>query len=249
MNIIGIVALKLNHSLSDVIHNYWIAQVNKKFQFKKYELKENDIELFMIKFRKNKEFKGFNITIPYKEKFLNICDRVSPRAKKIGSVNLIYKNNNLIYGDNTDVIGFSKCYRSLKIETPKSVLIIGAGGAARSILYFLNDINIEKIDIFASSLKRKKRLSCDFKFKKFVNNTSKLEAKYDLIINASSAGMVGSKKLNRNIFKLVKKKKGVIDIVYNHMQTELLQTANNFKVNKIAGVKKISEKAKHSFEK
>ena len=87
------------------------------------------------------------------------------------------------------------------------------GGAARSVLYFLNDKNIEKIDIFASSLKRKKGLSCDFKFRKFVNNTSKLEAKYDLIINASSAGMVGSKKLNRNIFKLVKKTKGVIDIV------------------------------------
>ena len=87
MNIIGIVALKLNHSLSHVIHNYWIAQGNTKFQFKKYELKENDIELFMTKFRKNKEFKGFNITIPYKEKFLNICDKISPRAKKIGSVN------------------------------------------------------------------------------------------------------------------------------------------------------------------
>ena len=248
MNIIGIVALKLNHSLSHVIHNYWIAQGNTKFQFKKYELKENDIESFIIKFRKNKEFKGFNITIPYKEKFLNICDKVSPRAKKIGSVNLIYKNNNLIYGDNTDVIGFSKCYKSLKIQKPKSVLLIGAGGAARSVLYFLNEKNIEKIDIFASSLKRKKGLLCDFKFRKFVNNTSKLEAKYDLIINASSAGMVGSKKLNRNIFKLVKKSKGVIDIVYNPMQTDLLKNANNFKVKNIGGLKMLLEQAKPSFE-
>jgi shikimate dehydrogenase len=203
----------------------------------------------MIKFRKNKKFKGFNITIPYKEKFLNICDKVSPRAKKIGSVNLIYKNNNLIYGDNTDVIGFSKCYKSLKIQSPKSVLLIGAGGAARSVLYFLNDKNIEKIDIFASSLKRKKALSSNFKFRKFVNNTSRLEAKYDLIINASSAGMVGSKKLNRNIFKLVKKTKGVIDIVYNPMQTDLLQSANNFKVKNIGGLKMLLEQAKPSFEK
>jgi shikimate dehydrogenase len=239
MDIIGIVALKLNHSLSHVIHNYWIAQGNTKFQFKKYELKENEIDKFINKFRKDKKFKGFNITIPYKEKFLNKCDRVSPRAKKIGSVNLIYKNNNLIYGDNTDVIGFSKCYKSLKIQRPKSVLLIGAGGAARSVLYFLNDKNIEKIDIFASSLKRKKALSSNFKFRKFVNNTSRLEAKYDLIINASSAGMVGSKKLNRNIFKLVKKTKGVIDIVYNPMQTDLLQSANNFKVKNIGTSKTI----------
>ena len=48
MNIIGIVALKLNHSLSHVIHNYWIDQGNAKIQFKKYELNENDIELYCV---------------------------------------------------------------------------------------------------------------------------------------------------------------------------------------------------------
>lgn len=249
MKLVGIVALKLNHSFSHVIHNYWLAQTNTKFLFKKFELKENDIELFMIKFRKNKKFKGFNITIPYKEKFLNLCDRVSPRARKIGSVNLVYKNNNFIYGDNTDVIGFSKCYNSLKIQSPKSVLLIGAGGAARSVLYFLNEKSIENIDIFAPSLKRKQGLSSDFKFSKFVNNTSKLNTKYDLIINASSAGMVGSKKLNRNIFKFVKNSKGVIDIVYNPMRTDLLQNANKFKIKNIGGLKMLLEQAKPSFEK
>jgi shikimate dehydrogenase len=248
MDIIGIVALKLNHSLSHVIHNYWIAQGNTKFQFKKYELKENEIDKFINKFRKDKKFKGFNITIPYKEKFLNLCDSVSPRARKIGSVNLVYKKNNLIFGDNTDVIGFSRCYKFLKLKNPKSVLLIGAGGAARSVLYYLNYKNVENIDIFAPSLKRKQGLSSDFKFRKFVNNTSKLEAKYELIINASSAGMVGSKRLNRNIFKLVKRSKGVIDIVYNPIQTDLLQSANNFKIKNIGGLKMLLEQAKPSFE-
>ena len=249
MNTIGIVALKLNHSLSHVIHNYWISQINMKFQFKKYELKENEIDKIIDKFRKDKKFKGFNITIPYKEKFLNLCDSVSPRARKIGSVNLVYKKNNLIFGDNTDVIGFSRCYKFLKLKNPKSVLLIGAGGAARSVLYYLNYKNVENIDIFAPSLKRKQGLSSDFKFRKFVNNTSKLEAKYELIINASSAGMVGSKRLNRNIFKLVKRSKGVIDIVYNPIQTDLLQSANNFKIKNIGGLKMLLEQAKPSFEK
>ena len=61
--------------------------------------------------------------------------------------------------------------------------------------------------------------------------------------------MVGSKKLNRNILKLVKKTKGVIDIVYNPMQTDLLQSANNFKVKNIGGLKMLLEQAKPSFEK
>ncbi len=69
---------------------------------------------------------------------MSYCDKISSSAKKIGSVNLIYKKNKIIYGDNTDVIGFSKCYNSLKIEKPKTVLVVGAGGAARAVLYFLN---------------------------------------------------------------------------------------------------------------
>ena len=61
--------------------------------------------------------------------------------------------------------------------------------------------------------------------------------------------MVGSKKLKRNIFKLVKKSKGVIDIVYNPMQTDLLHNANNFEVKNIGGLKMLLEQAKPSFEK
>ena len=60
--------------------------------------------------------------------------------------------------------------------------------------------------------------------------------------------MVNCKKLNRNIFKLVRKAKGVIDIVYNPMQTDLLKNANNFKVKNIGGLKMLLEQAKPSFE-
>jgi shikimate dehydrogenase len=60
---------------------------------------------------------------------------------------------------------------------------------------------------------------------------------------------VGSKRLNRNIFKLVKKSKGVIDIVYNPIQTGLLQSANNSKIKNIGGLKMLLEQAKPSFEK
>tara|TARA_Y100000768_G_scaffold388445_1_gene384404 strand:- start:2815 stop:3630 length:816 start_codon:yes stop_codon:yes gene_type:complete len=247
--IIGIVAKKLSHTLSPDIHNYWSQKTNAKLKYKKFEIKEKDINKFVIKFRKNKNFKGFNITIPYKESFLNFCDRLSMRAKKIGSVNLIYKKNRLIYGDNTDVIGFAKCYSYLKIQQPNSVLVIGSGGAARSILYHLNNKSIENIDIFAPSLKRKEGLENSFVFKNFVNNINSLKKKYDLIINASSAGMLGKKKLNSNIFKLIKNSKYVIDIVYNPLETEILIQANKYNVKNIGGLKMLIEQAKPSFEK
>ena len=245
---IGIVAKKLNHSLSPLIHNYWSKTKNNNFIYRKYEVQEKNIEKFFYNFRLDKLFIGFNITIPYKEKFIGLCDKVTSRAKKIGSVNLIYKKNKIIFGDNTDVIGFSKTFNSLKIKNTKSVLLIGAGGAARAILYFLNRKSIENIDIFATSVKREENLKKNFKFNRFLIRSSLLKERYDLIINASSAGMTKKNKVNRNILNLVNKAKGIIDIVYNPIETDLLKKAKKHNIKFSGGLKMLVEQAKPSYE-
>ena len=245
---IGIVAEKLNHSLSPMIHNYWSKKYKCNFLYKKYEIDEKKLEKFFHNYKRDKNFIGFNITIPYKEKFIDLCDKVSLRAKKIGSVNLIYKKGNMIYGDNTDVIGFGKIFNLLDIKKTKTVLIIGAGGASRAILYFLNKKYIENIDIFAKSFRRREGLSKNFKFKNFTNKTTLLKKKYDLIINASNAGMSHGNKINRNILRLVKKTKGVIDIVYNPLETDLLKEAKKHNIKSIGGLIMLVEQAKPSFE-
>ena len=190
-NIIGIVAEKLGHSLSPYIHNYWSKKYKQKLQYQKFEVSEKHLDKFFQSFKKNKKIKGFNVTIPYKTNFITLCDRITPKAKKIGSVNLVYKKNNLIIGDNTDVIGFEKSFKKLKNIPSNKVLLIGAGGAARSILYFLNQKNIENIDVFATSFRRKEDICKDFVIKRFATKTSLLKTKYDIIINSSSGGMVG----------------------------------------------------------
>ena len=245
---IGIVAKKLNHSLSPLIHNYWSKKTKSNFSYKKYEIDEKKIEKFFFSYKKDKNFIGFNITIPYKEKFINMCDNVSLRAKRIGSVNLIYKKGSKIYGDNTDVIGFRKIYNLLKIKKTKTVLLIGAGGASRAILYFLNKKNVDDIDIFATSFTKREGLSKNFKFKNFTNKTTLLKKKYDLIINASNAGMSGGNKINRNILRLVKKTKSIIDIVYNPLETDLLKEAKKHNIKSIGGLIMLVEQAKPSFE-
>lgn len=249
MKIIGILAKKLNHSLSPDIHNYWSKKTRSNFSYRKFELSKHKLNNFFSNFRRNNKFKGFNITIPHKEQCLDLCDKVSSRARKIGAVNLIFKKNKLIYGDNTDVIGFSKCFYSLKLAKVKTVLVIGAGGAARSILYFLNKKKIKNIDVFAPSLKRKKGIVENFLIKSFTNKSLTLKSRYDLIINASSAGMIGKKKLNKKILKIASKSKGIIDIVYNPAMTELLMTANIYKIKNIGGLKMLIEQAKPSYEK
>ena len=245
---IGIVAKKLDHSLSPLIHNYWSKKNKNKFIYRKYEVKEKNIDRFFRNYKKDKLFVGFNITIPYKENFISFCDKVTTRAKKIGSVNLIYKKNKIIIGDNTDVIGFSKTFNCLKIKNTKSVLLVGAGGAARAILYFLNKKNIKNIDIFATSIRREENLKRKFKFDRFLIRSSNLRKRYDLIINASSAGMTKKNKINRNILKLVKKSRGVIDIVYNPIDTDLLKKAKKHDIKFSGGLKMLVEQAKPSYE-
>ena len=247
-NTIGIVAEKLGHSLSPYIHNYWSKKYKKNFKYEKFELKEKDLKKFFQSYKKNKKFKGFNITIPYKTNFISLCDRITSKAKKIGSVNLVYKKNNLIIGDNTDVIGFEKCFNLLN-KTPTKVLLIGAGGAARAVLYFLNKKNIENIDVFATSLTRKEDICKDFIVSSFVSKTNLLNSKYDLIINSSSGGMVGKSDLNRNILKLVDSAKGIIDIVYNPKLTTLLKRARKNNIPYVGGLTMLIEQAKPSFEK
>ena len=245
---IGIVAEKLGHSLSPYIHNYWSKKYKKNFKYEKFELKEKDLKKFFQSYKKNKKFKGFNITIPYKTNFTSLCDRITSKAKKIGSVNLVYKKNNLIIGDNTDVIGFEKCFNLLN-KIPTKVLLIGAGGAARAVLYFLNKKNIENIDVFATSLTRKEDICKDFIVSSFVSKTNLLNSKYDLIINSSSGGMIGKSALNRNILKLVNSAKGIIDIVYNPEMTALLRQAKKTNIPYVGGLTMLIEQAKPSFEK
>ena len=248
-NTIGIVAEKLGHSLSPYIHNYWSKKYNKNFKYQKFEISKKNLNKFFVRFRENKKFKGFNVTIPYKTNFMTLCDSITPKAKKIGSVNLVYKKNNIIIGDNTDVIGFEKSFKQLKKVQPKKILLIGAGGAARSILYYLNKKNIENIDVFATSLRRKENICNDFSIKNFVTKTNLLKKKYDLIINSSSGGMIGKPPLNRNIIKLADGSKGVIDIVYNPEMTPLLIRAKKNSTPFVGGLTMLIEQAKPSFEK
>ena len=246
---IGIVAKKLSHSLSPIIHNDWIKKNNINAEYICFELKESELQSFYDEFKKDKNFLGFNITVPYKENFFHMCNNISKQACSIGSLNLIYKKNNLIYGDNTDYIGFAKTYKKVINKKIQSTLLIGAGGAARSVLKFLNDQNVEHIDILARTKNKKRALSGIMKFENFYTETNKVkEKKYDLIINASDAGMKNKKLLDKEIYKLIPLASYAIDIIYNPLSTKFLKVAENAQTPHIGGLNMLLEQAKPSFD-
>lgn len=246
---IGIVAKKLSHSISPIIHNAWLKKHKINAEYVCFELKENELEAFYRDFSDDRHFLGFNITVPYKEAFFHMCNNVSKEAKSIGAINLVYKRRNKIYGDNTDYVGFAKTYKLLIHNRINNILVIGAGGAAKSILKFLNDQKIRNVDVIARTTNKKQSLSRLIKLEKFYTDINLIKGKrYDLIINASDAGTQNKKLLNNNIYKMIPKASYVIDIVYNPVFTKFLTVAHNSEIQYQGGLNMLLEQAKPSFD-
>lgn len=247
---IGIVASSLSHSLSPTIHNYWLKKNNINAEYICFELKEIEIRDFYKDYEKDKNFLGFNITIPYKENFLSLCSNINKKTRKIGALNLIYKKNNVVYGNNTDYIGFGKIYKKLvKKKKIRKILLIGSGGAAKSILQYLNDVNIQDIDIYSRTLNKMKSLNGQFKFNNYFIDYSKIQSNsYDLVINSSSSGMMNKNFLHAELYKVVSKSPYAIDIVYNPALTKLLRVANDSGSKTVGGLNMLLEQAKPSFD-
>ena len=128
----GLLGKTLNHSYSPEIHAFF---GNDNYEL--IELQPEELELFF----KKREFKGINVTIPYKKDALKYCDEISPIAKRCGSVNTIIKRDDgTLYGDNTDYYGFMYLIKRSRVNiSGKQCLILGSGGAASAVREALID--------------------------------------------------------------------------------------------------------------
>ncbi|MDP6139528.1 MAG: shikimate dehydrogenase, partial [Candidatus Woesearchaeota archaeon] len=123
----------IEHSLSPKLHNHWIKENNIDAIYDKKQLNESDIEEIIGKVKKGK-IDGINVTIPFKKSVIPFLDQLTPLAKEVQSVNTIFKKNNKIFGDNTDIGGFEKGLRYINYDLKnKNVFILGAGGVVPSI--------------------------------------------------------------------------------------------------------------------
>ena len=97
----------IEHSLSPTVHQHWFEKNNVKATYEKKLLEEKDLKN-IIKDIKNDHVAGINVTVPFKQKIIPLLDELSTVAQSTLSVNTIYKKNNKVIGDNTDVGGFQK---------------------------------------------------------------------------------------------------------------------------------------------
>lgn len=227
----------ISHSLSPTIHNFLISKHQIDGDYKAILVKKNELKSFVNSAIEN-GLSGFNVTIPHKEEIFRICDHKSKTATLTGAVNtVVITPDKKVFGHNSDAEGFAN---HLKNSAPdfdlknKTAFVIGAGGAARAIVYALIKGDTKKIYItnrnkiraadliknFADFAAKKK---CEIQFLDKESFEEKL-SKCDLLVNSSSLGMTGQEALTLDL-KNLNRDAIVFDIVYKPLMTDLLKTA------------------------
>jgi len=195
---------------------------SEKFQelglndYKYFNFDIPEIEEFpFLLYHKEDEFRGLNVTIPYKESIIRYLDEVDIDAKKIGAVNTIkVTDDNKLIGYNTDFYGFQKSIEPLLKKHHTKALILGTGGASKAIAYALNEMKIE------------------YKFvsRKVAENmflysmlTKEIMEEYPLIVNCSPIGTHPNINESPNIpYEFLTKNHLLFDLIYNPDETKFL---------------------------
>jgi len=218
----------VSHSLSPLIHNYWLKKYKKKEVYGKLDLDEQDLQEIINKVR-SQEILGVNVTIPYKQKIYSLLKNLNISAKSSFAVNTLYYKDEKVYGENTDGRGYCE---ALIQETNfnfknKKVLVLGAGGASYGVVSEILTREVDEIFISNRTQKKSKLL-----IQNFNNNTKKIKSlnwenltpdeSIDLIINTTSVGLKEGECINMNLDYLSKK---VIysDLIYNPKRTETMK--------------------------
>jgi shikimate dehydrogenase len=198
--IIGIIGENIENSLSPLIHNQIILKHFLNFCYLPFQVAETDLNK-AIQGIKALNIRGANITFPYKEKIIKFLDEVEESARRIRAVNTIVNNKGILTGYNTDVIGFKKSLQEdgKFVIKEKKAVILGAGGAARAVVYALLEEEIEEICIFNRTLEKAKKIKQDLSsfFPKSHIRVFSLEKedlkdkieKSHLLVNSTSIGM------------------------------------------------------------
>ncbi len=216
----GILGYPVKHSLSPVFQNKAFEHFSINAVYVPFEVKP---EKFETAFRGLKALgiKGVNITLPHKEKALELSDFIDSHAQAIGSANTLKITEEGVYAYNTDWVGFLKAVKKLTPQLRNlKVLVLGAGGSARAVLYALR---LERAEVFLwnRTEERARRLCEEFGCFHIKRPEDVLE-EVELIVNTTSLGL---KEEDPPIFdyKKLNPRHRVMDIIYK--DTPLLKSA------------------------
>lgn len=225
----GLIGKKLSHSFSKEIHEILHSE-----SYNLIELPQLD------SFFQSKQFKGVNVTIPYKEDVIKYIDVISDTVKKTNSVNTIINKGGFLYGYNTDYEGLKYLleYNNIDIKN-KTVLVLGNGATSRTVEVLCKDLGAKKIIKAARSPKGNEVL---------LNSIDTFKDAH-ILINATPSGMYPNN-YDELLIKLeeLNELEVVVDLVYNPLETRLITKAKSLNIIAVNGLMMLVRQAVKSCE-
>ena len=252
-NTIWLLGHPIKHSFSPTIHNYLFEKYSENNIYVCFDVKEDKLKdcVYGIK---GLDIKGCNVTIPHKVNIIKYLDSIDDNAKLIGAVNTIKNKGGILKGYNTDGRGFVKSILDKDYDIKnKKVMIIGAGGACRSIAIEMASQGVSSIEIRISRLDRVYEIIVSlYKYINSVSNCSKVALDsnclmdIDILINTTPIGMESDLcPIDTNI--VIDKKLLVCDIVYKPQDTVFLKWAKKNNLEIIYGIDMLINQALEAF--
>ena len=246
----------IEHSLSPLIHNYWM----KKYClfdsiYEKRKVEEKGLKNIIEEIR-DEEIVGVNVTIPFKKLIIPFLDELHITAKETESVNTLFKVKNKIVGYNTDEPGFASTLQELfpdpkgnmmpTLLEGKNIFVLGAGGVTSSIIYALEH---QGARIFVSNRTKKKAEELKKKYTKIeVLDWGKRPSVCDIVINTTSIGLIKDEKIDIDFSDCNgDKNKLFYDLIYNPKETNFLKEARLRGNNTMNGQRMFLNQATYAF--
>ena len=251
----------IKHSRSPLIHSYWLRKYGIEGSYRAVEVAPEEFLKF-ISHMSEHGYIGGNITIPHKEMAFSACKKLDPAANVIGAVNTVWLENGELIGGNTDAYGFLANLDALvpnwdkkRDGSVKKALVLGAGGAARAIIYALQQRGYQHIHIVNRTVERAQELADHFGDGISVHswkNADNLVSEVSLIVNTTSLGMAGHGDQEDGFplsFAQASPETIATDIVYVPLETPFLRKAAAAGLKTADGLGMLLHQAVPGFEK
>jgi shikimate dehydrogenase len=246
-----VIGWPVSHSLSPLIHGYWLKEHGLEGAYVKEAVEPKDFGGFLTSLAA-RGYCGANITVPHKIDAFRLCELPDEAASAIGAVNTLWFDAGRLAGSNTDAYGFAA---NLENQSPGwdrggPAVVIGAGGAARAIVWALLQRGFQDVRIVNRTVARAEQLAASFLPARafgFDSFGQALEAA-QLVVNASTLGMEGAAPLEVDL-SAIGLNATVCDIVYHPLETNLLKQARQRGWTPVDGLGMLLHQAVPGFEK
>lgn len=227
LKLAGVIGFPVAHSRSPRLHGFWLARHGIAGHYVPLQVAPQDFA-DCLRALPRMGFAGANVTIPHKEAALELADRKSELAQRIGAANTLVFTDDGVEADNTDAHGFTANILDHRPEwQPGTVALIGAGGASRAVIVALLDRGANSIRVSNRSAGRAEALAADFGEAVIPvpwHERHSMLAGCDTLVNATSQGMAGQPALDLHLDDLPLTAL-VNDLVYTPLETPLLSAA------------------------